>query len=188
MEAIYNKIGKTNCPLLDLVRLNKQTNKTYIFLNSSVSVGQILLHLNCLVFLKSIMFGLETKPRRLLIIKEQGGEEVQAKKQNAALHSLNGCIVKSHNVSTMERWSGRPAKSRHDPFSPFLCPSASSQILYHSHFYSPFYMYRAQSLSLHSPLIISGGPLNPPVFGAQKGALCVSREGRAHALSFSVLY
>lgn len=80
MEAIYNKItGKTSCPLLDLVRLNKQTNKTYIFLNSSVSVGQILLHLNCLVFLKSIMFRLETKPRRLLIIKEQGGKKFRRK-------------------------------------------------------------------------------------------------------------
>lgn len=54
---------------------NKQ--KTYIFINSSVSVGQILLHLNCLVFLKSIMLRLETKTRRLLIIKEQGGKKVR---------------------------------------------------------------------------------------------------------------
>ena len=69
--------------------------KTYIFLNSSVSVGQILLHLNCFIFLKSIMLRLETKTRRLLIIKEQGGKKFRRKKQNAALHSLNGCIVKS---------------------------------------------------------------------------------------------
>lgn len=58
--------------------------------------------------------------------------------------------------------------------------------LYHSHFYSPFYMYRAQSLSLHSPLIISGGPLNPQCLAHKRCSLC-EQEGRAHALSFSVL-
>ena len=55
-----------------------------------------------------------------------------------------------------------------------------------SYFYSPFYMYRAQSLSLHSPLIISGGPLNPQCLAHKRCSLC-EQEGRAHALSFSVL-
>lgn len=47
-------------------------------------------------------------------------------------------------------------------------------------------MYRAQSLSLHSPLIISGGPLNPQCLAHKRCSLC-EQEGRAHALSFSVL-
>lgn len=69
---------------------------------------------------------------------------------------------------------GRPAKSRHSPFFSFLCPSASPWNLYHSHFYSFLYV-QGTVLSLHSPLIISGGPLNPQCL-AHKGALCVSRK------------
>lgn len=55
-----------------------------------------------------------------------------------------------------------------------LLPHHKSVPLFY--FYSLFYMYRAQSLSLHSPLIISGGPLNLPSVWGTKGALCVSSK------------
>lgn len=138
MQAISNKIPGKTSTLLDLVRLEKQTKTLYFHKFFSIC-GSNSIAFICLVFLKSIMLRLETKTRRPLIIKEQGGKKIRQKNQNAALHILNGCIVKSCNMSTMERWSGRPSKSRHSPFSPFfLCPSASSQICTTLLFLFPF--------------------------------------------------
>ena len=130
---------------------------------------------------------LETKTRRLLIIKEQGGKKFRRKKQNAALHSLNGCIVKSWNLSTMERWSGRPTKSRHSPFSPFLCPSASSQICTTLLFLFPFLYVQGTVPFSTFTLNYIWWPFEPPQCLAHKRCSLCEQEGRAHALSFNVL-
>lgn len=84
----------------------------------------------------------------------------------------------------MERWSGRPAKSRHSPFSPFfLCPSASSQICTTLLFLFPF-------LYVQGTVPFSTLTLDyiwwPQCLAHKRCSLC-EQEGRAHALSFSVL-
>ena len=139
MQVISNKIpGKTSCPLLDLVRLEKQTKALYFHKFFSIC-GSNSIAFKLFSFLKIDNAQVGNKNKKTIDNKGTGREEGQATKQNAALHILNGCIVKSCNVSTMERWSGRPSKSRHSPFSPFsLCPSASSQICTTLLFLFPF--------------------------------------------------
>lgn len=170
MEAIYNKItGKTSCPLLDLVRLNKQTKKTLYFLKFFSICGSNSIAFKLLSFLKVYNVQVGNKNKTTIDNKGTGREEVQAKKQNAALHSFNGCIVKSCNMSIMEPWSGRQAKSRHSPFSPFfLCPSASSQICTTLLFLFPFLYVQGTVPFSTFTLDYIWWPFEPPVSGAQK--------------------
>lgn len=67
----------------------------------------------------------------------------------------------------MERWSGRPAKSRHSPFSPFfvLLPHRKSVPL---SFLFPFLYVQGTVPFSTLTLDYIWWPFEPPVFGAQK--------------------
>ena len=87
----------------------------------------------------------------------------------------------------MERWSGRPTNSRHSPFSPFLCPSASSQICTTLLFLFPFLYVQGTVPFSTFTLDYIWWPFEPPQCLAHKRCPLCDQEGRAHALSFSVL-
>lgn len=78
----------------------------------------------------------------------------------------------------MERWSGRPTNSRQSPFSPFLCPSASSQVCT-TLIFIPFFICTGHSPFLYiHPRLYLVALWTSPVSGAQK-VLCVwaGRQG-----------